>query len=193
MIKRSGVRCCDSSMIARCNPCPCPKIMTWCEGAPSGRAARVARRECRQPGDTRRAAGRAAAAPRAELGWRSPAGELPMGGGHRPAGRAHAGRGRRRGVDAPVRGHAGPGTGRRDRAGDVEQCRVAAVRGAVDKAPPGVSQPAVGRVGPAGGLHRRQGLPGPLHGDRVGDRHTGPETRAGPARRRHRDGRGAWV
>ena len=29
MIKRSGVRCCDSSMIARCNPCPCPKIMTW--------------------------------------------------------------------------------------------------------------------------------------------------------------------
>ena len=80
------------------------------------------------------------------------------------------------------------GTGRRDRAGDVEQCRVAAVRGAVDKAPPGVSQPAVGRVGPAGGLHRRQGLPGPLHGDRVGDRHAGPETRAGPARRRHRDG-----
>ena len=49
-------------------------------------------------------------------------------------------------------------------------------------------QPAVGRVGPAGGLHRRQGLPGPLHGDRVGDRHAGPETRAGPARRRHRDG-----
>ena len=29
MIKRSGVRCCDSSMIARCNPCPCPNIMTW--------------------------------------------------------------------------------------------------------------------------------------------------------------------
>ena len=29
MIKRSGARCCDSSMIARCNPCPCPKIMTW--------------------------------------------------------------------------------------------------------------------------------------------------------------------
>ena len=85
---------------------------------------------------------------------------------------------RRRGVDAPIRGHAGPGTGRCDRAGDVEQCRVAAVRGAVDKAPPGVSQPAVGRVGPAGGLHRRQGLPGPLHGDRVGDRF----------RRRHRDG-----
>ena len=27
----------------------------------------------------------------------------------------------------------------------------------------------------------------PLHGDLVGDRHTGPETRAGPARRRHRD------
>ena len=29
MIKRSGARCCDSSMIARCNPCPCPNIMTW--------------------------------------------------------------------------------------------------------------------------------------------------------------------
>ena len=28
MIKRSGVRCCDSSMIARCNPCPRPKIVT---------------------------------------------------------------------------------------------------------------------------------------------------------------------
>ena len=28
---------------------------------------------------------------------------------------------------------------------------------------------------------------GPLHGDWVGDRHGGPETRAGPARRRHRD------
>ena len=59
--------------------------------------------------------------------------------------------------------------------GDVEQRRVAAVRGAVDQAPPGVSQPAVGGTGPAGGLHRRQGLPGPLHGDRAGDRHPGPE------------------
>ena len=110
-----------------------------------------------------------------------------MGGGHRPSGRAHAGRGRRRGVDAPVRGHVGPGAGRRDRAGDVKQRGVAAVRGVVDKAPAVVSRPAVGRAGPAGGLHRRQGLPGPLHGDRAGDRHTGPETRAGPARRRHRD------
>ena len=35
--------------------------------------------------------------------------------------------------------------------------------------------------------HRWQGLPGPLHGDCIGDRHGGPETRAGPARRRHRD------
>ena len=65
--------------------------------------------------------------------------------------------------------------------------RVAAVRGVVDKTPAVVSRPAVGRAGPAGGLPRRQGLPGPLHGDRAGDRHTGPETRAGPARRRHRD------
>ena len=31
-----------------------------------------------------------------------------------------------------------------------------------------VSRPATGRAGPAGGLHRRQGLPGPLHGDRAG-------------------------
>jgi hypothetical protein len=46
---------------------------------------------------------------------------------------------------------------------------VAAFRGAVDKAPLGISQSAVGRVGPAGGLHRRQSVPGPLHGDRVGD------------------------
>ena len=36
---------------------------------------------------------------------------------------------------------------------------VAAVRGAVDKAPPGVSRPAVWGSGPAGGLHRREGLP----------------------------------
>ena len=46
----------------------------------------------------------------------------------------------------------------------------------------------LGDAGPAGGVHRRQGVPGPLHGDRVGHRHTGPETRAGPARRRHRNG-----
>ena len=38
----------------------------WPEGAPSGRAARVARRQCRQSGDARRAAGRVAAAPGAE-------------------------------------------------------------------------------------------------------------------------------
>ena len=42
------------------------------------------------------------------------------------------------------------------------------------KAPRGVSRPVAGRTGPAGGLHRRQGLPGPLHGGRVGDRHGGP-------------------
>ena len=79
-----------------------------------------------------------------------PPGELPVGGGHRPAERAHAGRGRRRGVDAPVRGHVGPGAGRRDRAGDVEQRSFAAVRDAVDEAPRGVSRPAAGRAGPAG-------------------------------------------
>ena len=111
----------------------------WPEGAPPGRADRVARRECRQPGDAWRAAGGAAAAPRAERRRRSPAGELPMGGGHRSDGRAHAGCGRRRGVDAPVRGHVGPGTGGRDGAGDVEQRGVAAVRDAVDRAPRGPS------------------------------------------------------
>ena len=95
--------------------------------------------------DTRRAAGRArgsaCGARMAKSRWRAS-------NGRRPPTRwtSHAGRGRRRGVDAPVRGHAGPGTGRRDRAGDVEQCRVAAVRGAVDKAPPGVSQPALGEL-----------------------------------------------
>ena len=59
---------------------------------------------------------------------------------------------------------------------------------AVGQAPAVVSQPAVGRAGPACGLHRRQGLPGPLHGGRVGDRHAGPQARAGTARRGHRDG-----
>ena len=46
----------------------------------------------------------------------------------------------------------------------------------------------LGELDPAGGLHRRQGLPGPLHGGRVGDRHAGPQARAGTARRGHRDG-----
>ena len=82
-----------------------------------------------------------------------PARELRMGGGNRPAGRAHAGGGRGRGVDAALREHVGPGAGRRDRARDLEQCGVAAVRGAVDEAPRGVSRAAVGRAGPAGGLH----------------------------------------
>ena len=91
--------------------------------------------------------------PGAERGRGGTAGEFPVGGGHRPAGRAHAGRGRRRRVDAPLREHVGPGAGGGDRAGDVEQCRVAAVRGAVDEAPRGVSRPAVGGAGPAGGLH----------------------------------------
>ena len=52
--------------------------------------------------------------------------------------------------------------------GDVEQRGVLAVSGAVGQAPAWVSQPAVGRAGSASGLHRRQGVPGPLHGDREG-------------------------
>ena len=40
-----------------------------------------------------------------------PLASAPVGGIDRPAGRTHAGRGRRRGVDAPLRGHVGPGTG----------------------------------------------------------------------------------
>ena len=89
-----------------------------------------------------------------------PLASFPMGGGHRPAGRAHAGRGRRRGVDTPVREHVGPGTVRGDRAVDVEQRGVAAVRGAVEQAPPSVSRPAVGRTGPAGAMALR-GCAGP--------------------------------
>ena len=158
------------------------------EGVPSGRAARVARRERGQSGDAWRAPSCSAAAARAERRRRGAAAELPMGGGHRPAGRAHALGGRRRGLDAAVCGHLGPGAGRGDGAGNVEQRGVSAVRGAVGQAPPVVSQPGVGRAGPAGGLHRRQGLPGPLHGGRVGDRHAGPQARAGTARRGHRDG-----
>ena len=42
----------------------------------------------------------------------------------------------------------------------------------VGQAPAVVSQPAGGRAGPAGGLHRRQGLPGPLHGGCLGDQRT---------------------
>ena len=92
------------------------------------------------------------------------------------------------GVSTRRYAHLGPGAGRGDGAGDVEQRGVSAVRGAVGQAPAVVSQPAVARAGPAGGLHRRQGLPGPLHGGRVGDRHAGPQARAWTARRGHRDG-----
>ena len=134
--------------------------------------------------------GRQVAVPRLRVrrARRGAAAELPMGGGHRPAGRAHALGGRRRGVDAAVCGHVGPGAGRGDGAGDVEQRGVSTVRGAVGQAPAVVSQPAVGRAGPAGGLHRRQGLPGALHGGGVGDRHAGLQARPGTARRGHRDG-----
>ena len=158
------------------------------EGAPSGRAARVARRERGQSSDAWRAPSCRAAAARSARRRRGAAAELPMGGGHRPAGRAHAVGGRRRGVDAAVCGHLGPGAGGGDGAGDVEQRGVSAVRGAVSQAPAVVSQPAVGRVGPAGGLHRRQDLPGALHGGGVGDRHAGLQARPGTARRSHRDG-----
>ena len=51
-----------------------------------------------------------------------------------------------------------------------------AVRGIVDPTAAGVRQPAAGRVGPACGLHRRQGLQGTLHRGRVGDRHRGAQT-----------------
>ncbi len=130
-----------------------PGRPVWPEGAPPGRADGVARRERGQSGSARRPAGRGAAAAGAERRRRSTAGELRMGRGNRPAGRAHAGRGRGRGVDAAVREHVGPSAGGRDRAGDIEQCGVAAVRGAVDEAPRGVSRAAVGGTGPAGGLH----------------------------------------
>ena len=73
---------------------------------------------------------------------------------------------------AAVCGHIGPGAGRADGARDVEQRGVSSVRGAVGQAPAVVSQPAGGRAGPAGGLHRRQGLPGPLHGGCLGDQRT---------------------
>ena len=48
-----------------------------------------------------------------------------MGGGNRPVRRAHAGDGRGRGADAAVRQYPAPGAGRRDGAGDIEQCGVA--------------------------------------------------------------------
>ena len=65
--------------------------------------------------------GRQVGVPRLRV--RSVAGEVPLASfqwGHRPARRAHARRGRGRRVDAAVRGHVGPGSGRGDRAGDVE-------------------------------------------------------------------------
>ena len=55
-------------------------------------------------------------------------------GGRRPTGRAHAVGGRRRGVDAAVCGHVGPGAGRGGGAGDVKQRGVAAVHASVGKA-----------------------------------------------------------
>ena len=69
-----------------------------------------------------------------------------MGGGHRPAGRAHAVGGRRRGVDAAVCGHVGPGAGGGGGAGDVEQRGVSAVRGAVGQAPAVVSSRPLGEL-----------------------------------------------
>ena len=74
--------------------------------------------------------GRQVAVPRLRV--RRADGEAPLpsfqwGGGHRPAGRAHALGGR--GVDAAVCGHLGPGAGGGDGAGDVEQRGVSAVRG----------------------------------------------------------------
>ena len=91
------------------------------EGAPSGRAAGVARRERGQSSNAWRAPSCRAAAARSARRRRGAAAELPMGGGHRPAGRAHALGGRRRGVDAAVCGHVGPGAGRGGGAGNVEQ------------------------------------------------------------------------
>ena len=93
------------------------------EGAPSGRASRVARRERGQSGDAWRAPSWSTATARSERRRRGAAAELPMGGGHRPAGRVHAGRGRRGGVDAAVCGHVGPGAGGGGGAGESRVSR----------------------------------------------------------------------
>ena len=159
------------------------------EGAPSGRAARVARRERGQSSDAWRAPSCRAAAARSARRRRGAAAELPMGGGHRPAGRAHAVGGRRRGVDAAVCGHLGPGAGGGDGAGTSSSAVSRRFVALSAKRLRSFLQPAVGRAGPAGGLHRRQGLPGALHGGGVGDRHAGLQSTSwdcakGPPRRR---------
>ena len=62
-----------------------------------------------------RLGGRQVEVPRVRV--RSAEGEVPLASFQwAAAGRAHAGRGRRWGVDAPLRGHVGPGTGRGERA-----------------------------------------------------------------------------
>ena len=161
-----------------------PRRSVRADGAPSSRAARVAWRELVQRGDTWRVTscrrGCACGAPTVRYGWRAVNGQ-------RPATRWMSTRCRRWRPGCRRGGMRTRWTRcrRGDRAWDVEQRGVSAVRGAVDQATAVVSQPAVGRAGPASCLHRRQGLPGPLHGGGTGDRRAGLQARAGTARRGH--------
>ena len=132
----------------------------WPEGAPAGRADgwRGGSADSQVALGGRR--GRGAAAAGAERRRRSTAGELRMAAATDPLDE-HTLAAVAAGVS--TRRYAStldPVPGRRDRAGDLEQCRVAAVRGAVGRSASGVSRAAVGGAGPAGGLHRRQGVPG---------------------------------
>ena len=79
--------------------------------------------------------------------------ELPMSAATDPL--EHTLRGRRRGVDAAVCGHVGPGAGRGGGAGNVEQRGVSAVRGAVSQAPAVVSAdgPGWSSTARSSGLH----------------------------------------
>ena len=107
--------------------------------------------------DASRAPSRRAAAAGSACRRRGVTAELPMGRGRRSPGRPLAVGGRGRGLSAPrYAGTLGPGAGRGGGAGDVEQRTVSAVPGPVGQAPAVVSQPAVGRAGLGGGLHRRQ-------------------------------------
>ena len=160
------------------------------EGVPSGRAARVARRERGQSGDAWRAPSCSAAAARAER--RRARSRCRASDGRRPPTRWTSIRWPRSPPGCRRGGMRVRWTRRRPRWRSGGR-RAARCLGGSWRCRPSacgrfLSRP-LDELDLRVGLHRRQGLPGPLHGGRVGDRHAGPQARAGdcakgPPRRR---------